>query len=120
MENHIKALIIHWQDVCYAWDVVNEALASNGSFLSGAWTTIGPEYFFLAYQFAQEAVEATGKDIKLYYNDYGIEDTGNKTQATYSLVEELQARDIRINDTSLKSHFKVGGTPRSAKESLGT
>ena len=72
---------------------------------------IGPEYFFLAFQFAQEAVEATGKDIKLYYNDYGIEDTGNKTQATYALIEEVQARGIRIDGVGLESHFEVGGTP---------
>jgi endo-1,4-beta-xylanase len=37
MENHIKTLITHWQDVCYAWDVVNEALFSNGSFSSSIW-----------------------------------------------------------------------------------
>lgn len=73
--------------------------------------TIGPEYFFLAYQFAQEAVEATGKDIKLYYNDYGIEDTGNKTQALYGLIKEVQSRGIRLDGVGLESHFEVGGTP---------
>lgn len=73
--------------------------------------TIGPEYFFLAYQFAQEAVEATGKDIKLFYNDYGIEDTGNKTQATYGLIKQMQSRGIRIDGVGLESHFEVGGTP---------
>ncbi|KAK7892334.1 hypothetical protein LTR67_007430 [Exophiala xenobiotica] len=112
MKNHIQTLITHWQDACYSWDVVNEALASNGSFSSSIWyDVIGPEYFFLAYQFAQEAVEATGKDIKLYYNDYGIEDTGNKTQATYALIKEVQARGIRIDGVGLESHFEVGGTP---------
>jgi len=112
MQNHIQTLITHWQDVCYSWDVVNEALAANGSFASSIWyDTIGPEYFFLAYQFAQEAVEATGKDIKLFYNDYGIEDTGNKTQATYALIKEVQSRGIRIDGVGLESHFEVGGTP---------
>ncbi|EHY53758.1 hypothetical protein HRR83_003972 [Exophiala dermatitidis] len=117
MENHIKTLITHWQDVCYSWDVVNEALASNGSFASSIWyDTIGPEYFFLAYQFAQEAVEATGKDIKLYYNDYGIEDTGNKTQALYGLIGELKSRGIRIDGVGLESHFSVGETPSLADQ----
>ncbi|KAL2436467.1 Endo-1,4-beta-xylanase A [Exophiala dermatitidis] len=117
MENHIKTLITHWQDVCYSWDVVNEALASNGSFASSIWyDTIGPEYFFLAYQFAQEAVEATGKDIKLYYNDYGIEDTGNKTQALYGLIGELKSRGIRIDGVGLESHFSVGKTPSLADQ----
>ncbi|KAI1616834.1 family 10 glycosyl hydrolase [Exophiala viscosa] len=112
MKNHIQTLIIHWGDACYSWDVVNEALASNGSFSSSIWyDVIGPEYFFLAYQFAQEAVEATGKDIKLFYNDYGIEDTGNKTQALYALIQEMQSRGIQIDGVGLESHFEVGATP---------
>jgi len=73
--------------------------------------TIGPEYFFLAFQFAQEAVEATGKDIKLYYNDYGIEDNGNKSHAVYGLIKELHSRGIRIDGVGLESHFIVGDTP---------
>lgn len=112
MENHIKTIITHWQDACYSWDVVNEALNTNGTFASSIWyDTIGPEYFFLAYQFAQEAVEATGKDIKLYYNDYGIENAGNKTTATLGLIAELQGRGITIDGIGLESHFEVGGTP---------
>lgn len=82
----------------------------------GQFDTIGPEYFFLAYQFAQEAVEATGKDIKLYYNDFGIEDTGNKTQAVYALIKEMQSRGIRIDGVGLESHFEVGGTPSLAEQ----
>ena len=41
MENHIKTLITHFQDDCYAWDVINEALASNGSFSSSIWVSEG-------------------------------------------------------------------------------
>ncbi|KEF60808.1 glycosyl hydrolase family 10 [Exophiala aquamarina CBS 119918] len=112
MENHIKTLITHFQDHCYAWDVINEALFCNGSFSPSIWyDTIGPKYFILAFQFAQEAVEATGKDIKRYYNDYGIGDTGNKTQAVYGLIKELQSREIRIDGIGPESHFIVGETP---------
>ena len=34
MKNHIQTLITHWGDRCYSWDVVNEALASDGNFSS--------------------------------------------------------------------------------------
>ncbi|KKA17323.1 Endo-1,4-beta-xylanase [Rasamsonia emersonii CBS 393.64] len=112
MKTHITNLITHWGGRCYSWDVVNEALAANGSWASSIWyDTIGPEYFFLAYRFAQEAVEKTGQDIKLYYNDYGIEAPGPKTTAAYNLVKELQARGIRIDGVGLESHFEVGATP---------
>ena len=117
MKSHITNLITHWGDRCYSWDVINEALASNGSFSSSIWyDTIGPEYFFLAYQFAQEAVEMTHKDIKLYYNDYGLESPGEKTTAAYNLVKELQARHIQIDGVGLESHFEVGGTPNISSQ----
>lgn len=117
MKSHIINLVTHWGNRCYSWDVVNEALASNGSFSPSIWyDVIGPEYFFLAFQFAQEAVEMTGEDIKLYYNDYGLESPGSKTTAAYNLVKELQARHIRIDGVGLESHFEVGGTPSRASQ----
>ena len=114
MRTHITNLITHFGDNCYAWDVINEALNSNGTYSSSIWyDTIGPEYFPLAFQFAQEAVAATGKDIKLYYNDYGIENVNNKSTRTAELVKELQSRNIQIDGIGLESHFVVGpaGTP---------
>ena len=120
MRTHITNLITHWADVCYAWDVVNEALNSNGTFSQSIWyDVIGPEYFPLAFQFAQEAVEATGKDIKLYYNDYGIESMNNKSARTRELVSELQGRGIRIDGIGLESHFTVGQSP-SYEDSVET
>lgn len=137
MKNHIQTLITHWGSRCYSWDVINEALNGDGTFSSSIvstttslillfeltfslfkkwYDTIGPEYFFLAFQFAQEAVEMTHSDIKLYYNDYGLENPGTKTSAAYSLVQQLQARNIRIDGVGLESHFEVGGTPSVADQ----
>jgi endo-1,4-beta-xylanase len=117
MKNHILNVVEHWGDRCYSWDVVNEALNSDGTFSSSVWyDTIGSEYFFQAYQFAQEAVERTGQDIKLYYNDYGLESPGTKTTAAYNLVKELQSRKIKIDGVGLESHFEVGGTPSVADQ----
>jgi endo-1,4-beta-xylanase len=39
MKVHIQTLITHWGDACYSWDVVNEALAENGSFASSIWVS---------------------------------------------------------------------------------
>jgi endo-1,4-beta-xylanase len=115
MENHINNVVGHFGSNCYSWDVVNEALNTNGTFSSSIWyDTIGPEYFFLAFQFAQAAVDAIpgdGPKPKLYYNDYGIESPGNKSTAAEGLVKQLQQRGIRIDGVGLESHFEVGGTP---------
>ena len=68
MRNHIFNVVTHFSDECYSWDVVNEALNENGTWAPSVWfDNIGEEYFFKAYQFAEEAVKKTGKNIKLYY-----------------------------------------------------
>lgn len=112
MKSHIFNLVTHYGASCYSWDVVNEALNGDGTFSSSIWyDTIGEDYFYLAFQFAQEAVQETNADIKLYYNDYGIENPGTKTTAAYNLVKGLQSRGIRIDGVGLESHFEVGYTP---------
>jgi endo-1,4-beta-xylanase len=115
--NHITTIVEHWSDRCYSWDVVNEALNSNGTFMDSIfYQVIGEEYFFTAFKAASDAVAATGKDIKLYYNDYGIESPSNKTTAAVSLMKELQARGIRVDGVGFESHFEVGGTPSTADQ----
>ena len=120
MQNHINNVVSHWGGNCYSWDVVNEAIFNNGTFSpSICYDTIGPEYFFLAFQFAQATVDALPAGTpkpKLYYNDYGIEAPDNKSAAAEGLVKQLQARNIRIDGVGLESHFEVGGTPSLADQ----
>lgn len=112
MKHHIFSLITHWSDRCHGWEVVNQALSPDGGFASNIWyDVIGPEYFFLAYEFATEAVAATGKSIKLFYNDDNIEYPGAKTNSAYNLIKELKIRNLQIDSVGLQSHFVVGNTP---------
>lgn len=118
MKNHIFKTVQHFGRRCYSWDVVNEALNSDGSFSSSVWyDTIGEDYFYLAFKYAQEALAEIGaNDVKLYYNDYGIENPGTKSTAVLSLVSELRQRGIRIDGIGLESHFIVGETPSLADQ----
>nr|AOW72084.1 thermostable GH10 xylanase [Evansstolkia leycettana] len=121
MRNHIFHVVQHFGRRCYSWDVVNEALNGDGTFSSSIWyDTIGEDYFYLAFQYAQEALaEIHANDVKLYYNDYGIENPGTKADAVHNLVKELRKRDIRIDGIGLESHFEVGFTP-SLQDQLST
>ncbi|KAJ5635839.1 Endo-1-4-beta-xylanase D [Penicillium longicatenatum] len=118
MKNHIFKTVQHFGRRCYSWDVVNEALNSDGTFSSSVWyDTIGEDYFFLAFKFAQEALAEIGAhDVKLYYNDYGIENPGTKADSVLDLVHELRKRGIRIDGVGLESHFIVGETPSLADQ----
>ncbi|KAJ5618982.1 endo-1-4-beta-xylanase [Penicillium lagena] len=118
MRNHIFKTVQHFGRRCYSWDVVNEALNSDGTFSSSVWyDTIGEEYFYLAYQYAQEALAEIGaNNVKLFYNDYGIENPGAKADAVLQLVSELRKRHTRIDGVGLESHFIVGETPSLADQ----
>ena len=113
MRTHITNLVTHFADVCYAWDVVNEAIAQNGTWSPSIWyDAIGEDYFYLAFQFAAEAADSTGRDIKLYYNDYGIESPNNKSAALINtILPEFKSRGIRIDGIGLESHYTVSQTP---------
>lgn len=67
---------------CYAWDVVNEVLADDGTLRSSPWfDTIGEDYIRIAFETAAAVAKAANDPVKLYYNDFGIEFPGVKSDA---------------------------------------
>lgn len=119
LQNHVTNLVEHFGNRCYSWDVVNEALSDSpaGAFQENLWLDIiGPEYFFMAFDAATQAVEKNNLTVKLYYNDYNIESAGNKSAAAQSLVSQLKARGTQIDGVGLESHFIVGGTPSQSDQ----
>ena len=117
MENHITNLVEHWAPYFYAWDVVNEAFNDDGTYRQDIfYNTIGPAYIPIAFKAAQNAIQKTNPNIKLYYNDYNIEYPGVKATAAQNLVKSLKSQNIRIDGVGLQSHFIVGETPSSASQ----
>lgn len=119
LTNHVTNLVEHFGDRCYSWDVVNEALSDSpaGAWQDNIWyDTIGPEYFFLAFEAATKAVRKNHLKVKLYYNDYNIESAGDKSTAAQGLVSQLQERGIQIDGVGLESHFIAGETPSQSEQ----
>ncbi|KAF7194238.1 Endo-1,4-beta-xylanase D [Pseudocercospora fuligena] len=123
--NHVQTLVEHFGNTCYSWDVVNEAFSDSSSdpaypyrSIDNPWYQyIGPEYIPMAFKAAADTIKKCNLDVKLYYNDYGIESAGTKATAALNLVKELQSRKIQIDGMGLESHFTAGGTPsQSAQE----
>lgn len=85
MQSYSMQVITHFETkypgTVIAWDVINEAIDQQASkedpttglrlYTSGNfYKIIGGDYIKYAFQYAKEAVKATGADIKLFYNDF--------------------------------------------------
>jgi endo-1,4-beta-xylanase len=108
LEDHIKTEVGHYRGRIAAWDVVNEAVADDGTLRHTIWRdTIGPEYVDMAFQWAHEA----DPDARLFYNDYGGEGLGTKSDAIYALVSDLKQRGIPIDGVGLQMHTSIAWPP---------
>ncbi len=110
LQTYIANVVGHFKGEVFAWDVVNEALADDGSGLRDSiWYNqpgiglAGPGYIDQAFRWAH----AADPDALLFYNDYNIEDADNnpKADAMYSLVQGMLQRGVPINGVGLQLHI---------------
>ena len=109
MKTHIQTVVGHFKGQCESWDVVNEALGSDGTVTTyqNIWAqTIGPNYIDLAFQTAHQV----DPGAKLYYNEYYVENQTPKTTGLYNLVAGMQQRGIPIDGVGLQCHWNASGT----------
>jgi len=105
---HIKTVVSHYQGHIYAWDVVNEAVNTDGTLYENFWLQrLGPDYIPMAFQWAREADE----DARLFYNDNGGEGLNLKSQGIYTLIKGLKSAAIPIDGIGLQMHTHLYGAP---------
>ncbi|MFF2465272.1 non-reducing end alpha-L-arabinofuranosidase family hydrolase [Streptomyces mirabilis] len=118
MDNHITTEMTHFKGKLYAWDVVNEAFADDGSGRhrsSVFQDVLGNGFIEEAFRTARAADPAA----KLCYNDYNIENwTDAKTQGVYNMVKDFKSRGVPIDCVGFQSHFGAGGPPASYQTTL--
>lgn len=104
MRDHIMAVMGRYKGRIKGWDVVNEALAEDGSLKKESpWMKIiGPDYLGKAFEFAHEA----DPKAELYYNDYGLEQPA-KRAGGLALVRRLKAEGIPITGVGLQGHYTL-------------
>jgi endo-1,4-beta-xylanase len=104
LRDHITTVVSRYRGRIAAWDVVNEAVDDDGSLRKTIWLEgIGPEYIELAFQWAHEA----DPEALLFYNDYGAEGMGSKSDAVYNLVKDLVSRDVPIHGVGMQFHANL-------------
>jgi endo-1,4-beta-xylanase len=108
LHDHITTVVGRYKGRIYAWDVVNEAVADDGSLRDTVWLQgIGPEYIDLAFQWAHEA----DPQALLFYNDYGASGLGRKSDAIYNLVSDLLERGVPIDGVGFQMHTSLESPP---------
>lgn len=107
MEDYIEAVAGYYKDSSiYAWDVVNEAVdpsQPDGMRRSLWYHIIGPDFVYKAFEFARKHTEGT--DIKLYYNDYSVNDI-SKRSAIINLLTPINEAGL-IDGMGIQGHINM-------------
>jgi len=111
-EDHIRSVAEHFRGRVVAWDVVNEAIADDGSGLRDTIfrQKLGDQYIADAFRIARQA----DPQALLFYNDYGGEGLNQKSNRIYDLVQGLRAQGVPIDGVGLQMHVTASNPPSEA------
>ena len=109
LTKHINETVPRYAGQMFAWDVVNEAIADDGSGLRNSILSqlMGEE--FITHSFLHARAKDHGAD--LYYNDYSIETINAKSNAVYDLMTRLLAADVPVDGVGIQGHIDARFAP---------
>ncbi len=111
LRDHIMTVAGRFSGKIAAWDVVNEAVedpSRGGGLRRTVWSnTLGPQYLDMTFRWAREA----DPQARLFYNEYGGEGLGPKSDAVYALVRESVGRGVPVQGVGLQMHLNLDSPP---------
>jgi endo-1,4-beta-xylanase len=120
LRRHIFTVMGHFRGRIQVWDVVNEALAPDGTLADNVFLRkLGPSYIEDSFRWAHEA----DASAVLLYNDNKVEGIDSrKSDAFYELLADLKAKNVPVHGCGVQAHWNAAGvgwnrppTPRSVK-----
>lgn len=113
LKTHIQTVVGRYKGKVYAWDVVNEVIADDSTFLRKTkWTDItGEEFIEKAFEFAHEA---DPKAI-LFYNDYNTEIPA-KREKIVRLLKTLLDKGVPVHGVGLQAHWSISSPTQDELE----
>ena len=127
-ESYIRALSKYTVGKIDEWDVLNEAIVFNGYRTNTWYEKVNSEendngeigyltFFSKLFKWARDE----NADVKLFYNDYGIEEFGTpKNNLMRIMVKDLKTQlNTPIDGVGLQSHFKLENMNSLFMENLG-
>jgi len=111
--NHIDHVVDRYKDQLFCWDVVNEALNSDGTFRSTIWyDQPGIGYAGQGSKYIEEAFKrarAADPDAQLIYNDFSTETLNTKSDALYAMALDFKSRGVPLDGIGFQMHVGVNG-----------
>ncbi|GAC1478669.1 MAG: endo-1,4-beta-xylanase [Gemmatimonadaceae bacterium] len=103
MRDHITTVMSRYKGRVHGWDVVNEALAEDGTLRKSPWLRIiGEDYIAEAFRIAHDVDPAAA----LYYNDFALERPAKRAGAV-ALLKRLRAQGVPVMAVGLQGHHKA-------------
>lgn len=101
---YMTAVMNHFKDVTFCWDVVNEAVSDKEGEIyrtESPWYRIcGKDYIGTAFRIAR----SVNPNIKLVYNDYNLVNPA-KLERTCTMLKELVDAGVPIDAVGLQGHW---------------
>ena len=133
LNTHIENVLGHYGSRIEGIDVVNEAI---GTSIPGDWKAslakgegwymaLGWEWVEIAFLKAAEVVDSNGWDVKLIYNDFGL-DSPTKARVVYEMVKDINERyaGVRPNGKPLievigmQAHYNLSTNVQNVEENI--
>ena len=101
---YMTAVMTHFKDAVFCWDVVNEAISDNEGEIyrtNSPWYRIcGKDYVGTAFRIAR----SVNPNVKLVYNDYNLVNPA-KLERACTMLKELLDAGVPIDAVGLQGHW---------------
>jgi endo-1,4-beta-xylanase len=116
LRQHIMDEVGHFKGEIAEWDVVNEALNEDGTLKNTIWLqNLGAGYIADAFRWAHQA----DPHVKLFYNDFNLDNLSPKSNAAFALVQSLRAQGVHVDGVGDQGHLAVQfPSPGTMQENL--
>ncbi|TZF83281.1 endo-1,4-beta-xylanase [Pedobacter sp. BS3] len=117
LKNHIQTVVSHFKGKVASWDVVNEAMADNGTLRDCIWLQkLGADYIAKSFIYAHQA----DPDALLFYNDFGHEYSTTKRTAIINMVNNLKQQGVPIDGIGLQMHTNYMQSDKNLADAINT
>jgi len=102
MTEHITRVLNHYRGRVSTWDVVNEALADDGSMRDCIWNrVIGGDWVEQAFRIAR----SVDPNVRLLYNEVRADVPNAKYEALLAMAGDFKSRGVPLDGVGLQFHL---------------